>query len=91
MPLPAPGDGPAPERPLGAGRGFAAYPELLARLAPSLGSVESQLLPDAATVLRLGAAEFAAGRVLPPAQALPSYVRDDVVRSPGGRARRAAC
>jgi tRNA threonylcarbamoyladenosine biosynthesis protein TsaB len=62
-----------------AGRGFRAYPELGRSLA-GLQTVHEALLPRAAEVARLAAAEVAAGRVLPAEQALPVYLRDDVAR-----------
>jgi tRNA threonylcarbamoyladenosine biosynthesis protein TsaB len=74
---------PGDPTPLGAGRGFAAYPELLARLGPSLAGVLPDLLPSAAAVLRLAWFELAAGRTLAPELAQPTYVRDDVARPRG--------
>jgi tRNA threonylcarbamoyladenosine biosynthesis protein TsaB len=64
----------------GAGRGFRAYPDLKARLGPLLAQVHDTLLPRADEIVRLAAAEFAAGRIVSPEQALPVYLRDDVAR-----------
>ena len=63
----------------GAGRGFAVYGELRS-LAPGLTAVDDRLLPHAADIAVLGAAEARAGRLLRPEQALPVYLRDDVAR-----------
>lgn len=41
--------------------------------------------PHAIDIVRLAAVEFAAGNALPPAEALPVYVRDDVARKPARR------
>jgi tRNA threonylcarbamoyladenosine biosynthesis protein TsaB len=70
----------APRRLAGVGSGFAAYPELGARL--SLDVVLEGLLPRAAEIAHLAVPEVAANRFLPPEQALPVYLRDDVVRPP---------
>lgn len=64
----------------GAGRGFLAYPELLARFEGRLRAVHGQLLPRAEEVARLALAEIAAGRTVAPEAALPTYLRDDVAR-----------
>jgi tRNA threonylcarbamoyladenosine biosynthesis protein TsaB len=64
----------------GAGHGFRAYPVLRDRLQPSLQAVHDSLLPRAHEIARLAAVEVAAGRTLPPEQALPVYVRDNVAR-----------
>jgi tRNA threonylcarbamoyladenosine biosynthesis protein TsaB len=66
----------------GAGTGFAAYPELRSALAPLLDCIQDQLLPRAAEIVVLAAAEAAAGRLLPADQALPTYLRDDVTHVP---------
>jgi tRNA threonylcarbamoyladenosine biosynthesis protein TsaB len=78
----APPELPAAEAPraIGAGRGFAVYPELATAGALRLAAVQAGLLPSADAVLRLAAPELAAGRVLAPRDALPAYVRDDVAR-----------
>ena len=64
----------------GAGAGFAAYPELRGLLGATAATVLEDLLPRAHEVAHLAAAEVLAGRVLPPDQALPVYLRDDVTR-----------
>jgi tRNA threonylcarbamoyladenosine biosynthesis protein TsaB len=66
----------------GAGTGFAAYPELKSALSAVLHHVQDQLLPRAAEIAVLAAAEAAAGRFLPAEQALPVYLRDDVTHVP---------
>lgn len=63
----------------GAGHGLSAYPEIAMRLGASLAGVDAGVLPRAADIARLAAAELAAGRGLPPALGLPVYLRDDVV------------
>jgi tRNA threonylcarbamoyladenosine biosynthesis protein TsaB len=67
----------------GAGRGFRAYPVLAQRLSGQLGSVHPELLPHAREIARLAEVERLAGRAVPPEQALPVYVRDDVAQPPG--------
>jgi tRNA threonylcarbamoyladenosine biosynthesis protein TsaB len=66
-----------------AGRGFAAYGELGTNLAPVLRTVDSSILPRAGEIAELAAAEVRAARVLPPDQAVPVYLRDDVARPKG--------
>ncbi|HKZ73380.1 MAG TPA: tRNA (adenosine(37)-N6)-threonylcarbamoyltransferase complex dimerization subunit type 1 TsaB [Steroidobacteraceae bacterium] len=66
----------------GAGRGFQAYPALGQRLGGRLASVHPTLLPRAGAIARLGEADRHAGRALPAEQALPVYLRDDVVQFP---------
>jgi tRNA threonylcarbamoyladenosine biosynthesis protein TsaB len=66
----------------GAGSGFAAYPELRAALG-GVQRVLDALLPHAREIARLAAAEVSAGRVLPPEQALPVYLRDQVTQGRG--------
>jgi tRNA threonylcarbamoyladenosine biosynthesis protein TsaB len=66
----------------GVGSGFAAFPEL--RKEHTLDLVLEALLPRAAVIARLAAPEVAAGRFLPPEQALPVYLRDDVARAHSG-------
>ena len=63
----------------GAGHGFAAYPEIAARLGPQLAQVDAGMLPRARDMTRIAAAILAAGKGLPPARGLPVYLRDDVV------------
>lgn len=76
---------PAPGPVVGAGRGFAAYPVLAERLGPRLTGMLPEFLPRAREIVRLAAVEFAAGRGLPPEQAQPVYLRDDVARPAASR------
>ncbi len=67
-----------------AGNGIGRHPALRARLEAAGIRVHDDLYPRADAVARLGAVEFAAGRGVDAALALPIYVRDDVARpSPG--------
>jgi tRNA threonylcarbamoyladenosine biosynthesis protein TsaB len=70
---------------LASGRGFSAYPELRSRLEPHLAAVHDLLLPRAHEIAVLAAPIVQSGGGLPPDQALPVYVRDEVVQ-PGGNA-----
>lgn len=63
----------------GAGHGFAAYPEIATGLGSQLIGLAPGLLPRASDVARIGAADFAAGGGLPAVQALPVYLRNEVV------------
>jgi tRNA threonylcarbamoyladenosine biosynthesis protein TsaB len=63
-----------------AGRGFRAYPQLLNLIELRGGAVHEALLPRAQEVARLAVPEVQAGRTLPPEQAIPVYLRDDVAR-----------
>jgi tRNA threonylcarbamoyladenosine biosynthesis protein TsaB len=73
------------------GRGFRAYPELQSKLMPSgkdegdVLLISETLLPRAHEIARLAVTEVAAGRMLPPDQAIPVYLRDDVARPPPSR------
>src|SRR5690242_17056524 len=58
-------------RVLGAGSGFAAYPELEARLTALGGTVRADLLPRAEEIARLAADEVRAGRQLGAEEAVP--------------------
>lgn len=84
-PLPRAVGGTNRARPFGAGRGFAAYPELAAAMAPLLQAIQDDLLPGASEIAVLAAPEVAAGRVFPPEQALPVYLRNDVARPAGAQ------
>lgn len=73
----------APDLPEGAwtacGSGFAAHRAALeARYAGRLAAVRPEVHPHARHVAELAVAEFEAGRAVPPAQALPVYLRDRV-------------
>jgi len=65
---------------IGAGRGFRAYPALGPLRLQALEEVFDNMLPHAVDILELAVPEVRAGRVLPPAAALPIYVRDKVAR-----------
>ncbi|HLY52703.1 MAG TPA: tRNA (adenosine(37)-N6)-threonylcarbamoyltransferase complex dimerization subunit type 1 TsaB [Steroidobacteraceae bacterium] len=65
----------------GAGSGFAAYPPLRAAFAGALTAI-IEMRPRAEEIALLAVAEAAAGRLLDAEQALPLYLRDDVVQSP---------
>jgi tRNA threonylcarbamoyladenosine biosynthesis protein TsaB len=71
----------------GGGSGFAAYPELSA-LKPRLESVHAELHPRAREIALLAAADGLQVAV-PPEQALPVYVRDNVAVVPGTAGARA--
>jgi tRNA threonylcarbamoyladenosine biosynthesis protein TsaB len=82
----APANVPQPEaawRPcIGAGSGFSAYPELTTHFSGKLAAFEPQLLPRAREIARLAAHDGLAHAV-PPDQAVPVYLRDNVaVRAP---------
>jgi len=69
---------------LGAGSGWAAYPDLAARLGRSgatLTACDGSLLPRAHEIARLAARDLRAGRAVSPEQALPVYLRDTVAVS----------
>ena len=61
---------------LGAGDGFAAYPELRAQA--SLVGVEAALSPTASAIVRLALPRLGAGQGVPAERALPNYVRHRV-------------
>ncbi len=63
-----------------AGRGFAAYGEVLWKALPAvaLPSPFSQLLPRASEIAALAVPAVIAGQVLPPEAAIPIYLRDNV-------------
>ena len=63
----------------GAGHGFAAHPDIAARLATALAGVNEAALPRAGDIARIAAPELAAGRGLPAAMGQPVYLRHDVV------------
>ena len=69
------------------GRGFRAYPELRSRLLveingrpPAAHLISDELLPRAQEIATLAVQELKEGRKLPPEQAIPVYLRDDVAR-----------
>ncbi len=65
----------------GAGTGFAAYPELGARLVGQLAQVHPALRPRAAEVAALARLEALAGRLSPAEAAVPVYLRDNVAQA----------
>lgn len=71
----------------GAGSGFAAYPELMA-LRPHLTQVRAEIHPRAQEIALLAASD-GLHLAVPPEQALPVYVRDNVAVVPGTGAPRA--
>lgn len=64
----------------GVGRGFRAYPSL-GPLAATLAAVRADVLPDARAIAQLARPLAAAGRTVPPEEAIPVYLRDDVART----------
>jgi len=77
----APKDVPLPEGAdwTGAGSGWDQYAgELSLRLGDKVKEWRRQCFPRARYVAELGAAAFQAGQAVPPEQALPVYVRDEV-------------
>jgi len=63
----------------GAGSGFATHGNALAeRYAGQLSGIDAGMVPQAAAIAALGAMQFAAGRGVDAAQALPLYLRDKV-------------
>ncbi len=64
---------------IGVGSGFAMYGALLnERYAGQLTAIDATAVPRAAAVAALAAAEFASGRGVDAAEALPLYLRDKV-------------
>ena len=67
----------------GAGSGWAAYAEpLAARLSGSVSATDGGLLPRAGDVARLAAHRFTQEGGVPAAEALPIYLRNEVVQAP---------
>jgi tRNA threonylcarbamoyladenosine biosynthesis protein TsaB len=67
----------------GAGTGFAAYPQLRGSWSTVLGGIR-ELRPRAAEIALLAVPEVRAGRFCAPEEALPVYLRDDVVQPAAG-------
>ena len=61
-----------------AGRGFVAYAAALGGVAPTSSTI--QFLPRATEVALLAVPVVAAGRLLPPEAAIPTYLRDNVAQ-----------
>lgn len=81
VPLPGPDDW------CGAGSGWNSYADVLTRrCAVSSQSVFGVQSPQAADVAHLAAAIFEDGCALPPEQAVPVYLRDNVANKPKSRA-----
>lgn len=70
----------------GAGTGWARWPALARRLAPSAG-LDAGLLPEAVDVVELAARDVAAGRTVAAGAALPVYLREEVAWQGGPSAR----
>jgi len=68
---------------VGAGHGFAAYPQLRARFQARLVDCWPQMLPRAEEIARLALIEVRAGRTLRPEAAQPLYLRNDVATRSG--------
>ena len=83
-----PGDAPLPpgEGWLGAGGGFAAYPELRARLQPVLAGCHEEVFPTAPAIGALALLRFAAGESVAARDAAPLYVRQRVALTVAERA-----
>jgi len=85
-----PGDAPSlhGEDWYGAGSGFAMHRKTLNdRYAGQLQGMDGSLVPQAAAIATLGAAQFALGRGVDAAQALPLYLRDKVALKTSERAK----
>lgn len=68
----------------GVGTGWGSYAEALStRLGDALQGFEAEHFPRATSVARIAAIDWQAGRALPPEQALPVYLRDNVAKKPG--------
>ena len=79
--VPRPGDW------IGAGSGWDTYNDVLAaRCALAESAIRYQHQPHAADVARLAAGVLAQGGALPPEQAIPVYLRDNVADKPKPRA-----
>ncbi len=66
-----------------AGNGIERYPELQARLEAAGMQFHAGLYPHAAAIARMGAAMLERGEGVDAADALPTYVRDNVARPSG--------
>ena len=65
---------------MAAGRGFAAYPQLRSRLEPRLSVIQEGMLPRAHEIALLAAPVLQNGGAVPPEQAAPVYLRDEVAQ-----------
>ena len=76
---------PSREKWVGAGSGWGVYGEVLSRqLGERLVEVQTDIVPHAATIARLGKWYFGQGTALPAEQALPVYLRDKVAEKKAG-------
>lgn len=67
----------------GAGTGFAAYPQLRSALSSVLAGI-CEVRPRAAEIALLAVPEVTAGRLYSPEEALPVYLRDNIVHPAAG-------
>lgn len=67
------------------GNGFAAYPDAFAGK-DFAAQADSSIVPHARELARIGAAAFAAGQGVPPAQAQPLYLRNKIAFTSAERA-----
>ena len=83
-----PGDAPLPPGDgwLGAGGGFAAYPELRSRLQSALAGCHEDVVPTALAIGALALPRFAAGEGVAARDAAPLYVRQRVALTAAERA-----
>ena len=83
-----PGDAPLPPGSgwIGAGAGFAAYPELSTRLQGALATCHDEIFPTAVAIGALALPRLAAGEGVPARDAAPLYVRQRVALTPAERA-----
>ena len=71
---------------VGVGSGWAVYPDLLmSRLAGRVSRWQSDILPRAGAIARLGVYGFNHGLALPVEQAMPVYLRDKVAKKESER------
>ena len=63
----------------GLGNGFSVYPQILQdRMGERFGGYDADCWPQADGIIHLAEAEVTRGKLLPPEQALPHYLRDKV-------------
>lgn len=71
---------------VGAGPGYAAYPQLRAHLEPAVSSCFEEVMPEAVAIGALALPRFVAGEALLPREAAPIYVRQRVALTAAERA-----
>ena len=77
---------PAQQSWVGAGSGWAAYePQLLARIAQPLRGIYPDVYPQSASIAKLAADDFAQGRFVEAAKAVPVYLRNNVAKKTAER------